>query len=102
MESLRHEPILLSYPEKSLRKLPTFCFGVLSSVINLLNVLYNTITGWATTWPLTLGGVATVEIVGRQKICKHLAPVDIVISRPYCACCPVIILGSKEILFRRK
>lgn len=65
MESLRHEPILLSYPEKSLRKLPTFCFWVLSSVINLPNVLYNTITGWVT-WPLALGGVATVSRDSRK------------------------------------
>lgn len=61
----------------------------------------NTIVGW-TTWPLALRGVAKVEIVRRQKICKHLAPGDTAISRLYCACCPVIILGSTEMLFRRK
>lgn len=54
------------------------------------------------TWPSALGGVATVETVGRQKIWKTLAPVDTVISHHYGVCYPVIILGSEEMLFRRK
>lgn len=57
--------------------------------------------GWVT-WPSALGGVATVETVGRQKIWKTLAPVNTVISYPHGVCCPVIILGIKEMLFRRK